>query len=131
MTNGRHKGAAFEREVANMIDHYLGVRVKRDLEQYRESLHGDLIGLDGWVIECKRYAMANGGHHHADWWAQVYGAALSCGQEPVLIYKYDRAGINCVVRLGLINKDYAGMDYTATISFEAWAMLVRERFSNV
>mgnify|MGYP007073304452 FL=1 len=62
MTNGRNKGAAFEREVAALIDQHLGVRVKRDLEQYRESQHGDLLGLDGWVIECKRYAMANGGH---------------------------------------------------------------------
>jgi hypothetical protein len=127
MTNGRNKGAAFEREVAALIDQHLGVRVKRDLEQYRESQHGDLLGLDGWVIECKRYAMANGGHYHRDWWQQVINAAISLQQEPVLIYKYDRAAIHCVVRLGLVNPEYASTDYTCTVSFSAWCMLVREK----
>ena len=35
MTNGRNKGASFEREVSLLIHDQLGVKVKRDLEQYR------------------------------------------------------------------------------------------------
>jgi len=35
MTNGRNKGASWERTVASMIKESLGATVKRDLEQYR------------------------------------------------------------------------------------------------
>ena len=129
MTNGRNKGAAFERHVSSLIDEHLGIKVRRDLDQYREALHGDLIGLDGWIIECKRYKMANGGHHHADWWTQVEAAAVSLQAEPVLIYKYDRADIHCVIRLSVISSDFAGKPDTVTVSFSTWCMLVREQLA--
>ena len=127
MTNGRQKGAAFEREVAKLIDEQLGVVVKRDLEQYRSSDRGDLIGLDGWVIECKRYSADRGagGNYRPEWWQQVCSAAASSGCQPVLIYKYDRQPIKCVLFLSSINWDYAGKDNTATVSFSTWCMLVR------
>ena len=51
MTNGRAKGAQFERDVARMIDQSLGFRAKRDLEQYRSGDRGDLIGVPGWVMD--------------------------------------------------------------------------------
>ena len=126
MTNGRNKGAAFERTVAAMIKDSLGITVKRDLEQYRAGDRGDLIGIDGIVIECKRYKMANGGHYHQDWWEQVEKAAIAQKAEPVLIYKYDRAEPKCVVRLSFINIDYMGKPDTVTVSFDTWCMLVRE-----
>lgn len=126
MTNGRNKGASWERTVAAMIKESLGATVKRDLEQYRSGDRGDLIGLDGIVIECKRYKMANGGHHHQDWWNQVEKAAVSQGCHPALIYKYDRAEPKVVVRLSFLNPDYDGMPDTATVSFDTWCMLVRE-----
>lgn len=129
MANGRNKGAAFERHVSSLIDEHLGIKVRRDLDQYREALHGDLTGLDGWVIECKRYKMSNGGHHHADWWSQVEAAGVSLQAEPVLIYKYDRADIHCVVRLGLINPELESVTDTATVSFSTWCMLVREQLA--
>jgi Holliday junction resolvase len=131
MTNGRQKGAAFEREVAKLIDEHLGVTVKRDLEQYRSSDRGDLIGLDGWTIECKRYAADRGtsGSFKPAWWEQAVSASLSSGTEPVLIYKYDRQPIRCVVFLSSINSDFAGKDNVATISFSTWCMLVREGLS--
>jgi len=44
----------------------------------------------------------------------------------VLIYKYDRQPIKCVVFLSSINADYASKDNVATISFPTWCMLVRE-----
>lgn len=126
MTNGRVKGANFERELANMIYLELGIQVKRDLEQYRASDHGDLIGLDGWCIEAKRYAKNEGGNFKPAWWEQVTTAANANGTQPVLIYKYDRQPIKCVVFLSSINADYAGKDNVATISFPTWCMLVRE-----
>lgn len=130
MTNGRVKGANFERELARMIKDYLGVDTKRDLEQYRASDHGDLIGLDGWTIEAKRYAHNAGGNYKPEWWAQVTSSSNAAGTEPVLIYKYDRQPIKCVVRLSSINADFAGKDNTATISFDTWCMLVREGWAD-
>ena len=127
MTNGRNKGAAFEREIASLIRENLGIEVKRDLEQYRAADHGDLLGLP-FTIECKRYAMANGGVHHHSWWEQVVKAheANPASLAPVLIYKYDRAAIRVVVPLSFINKEYDGLGETATLTLDCWFMLVRE-----
>ena len=126
MTNGRVKGANFERELARMIYDELGIETKRDLEQYRASDHGDLIGLDGWTIEAKRFAKSAGGAFKPEWWKQATSAANATGNQPVLIYKYDRQPVKCVVFLSSINADYAGKDNVATISFPTWCMLVRE-----
>ena len=127
MTNGRNKGASFEREVSLLIHDQLGVKVKRDLEQYRLAGKGDLIGLDGWLIECKRYANTTANNIHKDaWWSQTCGAALLTGERPVLIYKFDRQPIRCVVYLSAINDAFSNKQDIATISFETWCMLVRE-----
>ena len=130
MTNGRVKGANFERELARMIYDELGVQTKRDLEQYRASDHGDLIGLDGWTIEAKRYAHNAGGNFKPEWWKQVTSAANANATEPVLIYKYDRQPIKCVVLLSSINGEFAGKDNVATVSFPTWCMLVRESWGD-
>ena len=83
MTNGRRKGANFERELARMCMDELGIDgVKRDIEQYRAAEHGDLIGIDGWTVEAKRYA--HGIIHKPEWWQQVATAADASGTEPVL-----------------------------------------------
>lgn len=126
MTNGRQKGAAFERELSKLIFEELGIETKRDLEQYRQSDRGDLIGLDGWTIEAKRYASNAGGNFKPEWWKQCTSAANASGNQPVLIYKYDRQPVKCVVFLSSINSDYAGKDNVAVISFPTWCMLVRE-----
>ena len=129
MTNGRRKGANFERELARMCKDELGIEgVKRDIEQYRAAEHGDLIGIDGWTVEAKRYA--NGVIHKDEWWHQVEAASNATGTEPVLIYKYDRQPIRCVVRLSSINSDFAGKGDLATVSFETWCMLVRESWGD-
>ena len=117
MTNGRNKGANFERECAKLIFDELGIQTKRDLEQYRAGDHGDLIGLDGWTIECKRYANNAGGNFKPEWWAQVTEAANFEHNQPVL--------------LSSINSDYAGKDNVATVSFPTWCMLVREGLCDV
>ena len=129
MTNGRAKGLNFERDIRRLIIEHLGFDdVKRDLEQYRSGDRGDIIGVPGWVIECKRYSADRGssGSYRPEWWEQVTSAANAQCSEPVLIYKYDRQPIRCVVYLSSINPVYIMKDYTATISFEAWCMLVRE-----
>ena len=131
MVNGRRKGASFERELAKMIYDELGIEVKRDLEQYRQADRGDLVGISSWCIEAKRYANNAGGNFKPEWWKQVTSAANAAGNKPVLIYKYDRQPIKCVVLLSSINADYAGKDNVATISFPTWCMLVREDLEDV
>ena len=128
MTNGRIKGRSFEYQVIKMVDEELGIKCERDIEQYRKSDRGDVLGLDGWTIECKRYAGTRGsdGGYKPEWWAQCTEAANAAHNQPVLIYKYDRHPIRCVVLLSSINPEYLEKDNTATISFYTWCMLVRE-----
>lgn len=129
MVNSKSKGHAFERKICNMIVDELGLEgVKRDIEQYRQADRGDILGVPGWVIECKAYAADRGagGNYKPAWWRQACKAAHAAGCQPVLIYKYNHQPIKCVVFLSSINSDFAGKDNTATISFSTWAMLVRE-----
>ena len=121
--------SAISLRLSLLINDQLGIKVKRDLDQYRFSQRGDLIGLDGWLIECKRYANTTANNIHKDaWWSQTCAAALLTGELPVLIYKFDRQPIRCVVYLSAINEAFSNKDDIATISFETWCMLVRESF---
>lgn len=119
MTNGRTKGAAFEREVAKMLLLELGISFKRDLRQYQEADHGDLVPDDPafpFELELKRYA--KGPISGTDnWWKQVTTAANKTGKKPALIYKYDRQPIRVVVELQGVR---------ANISFEDFCYLARE-----
>lgn len=93
--NGRNKGAAFERQVANEIKAATGGECKRLIEQYRQgNLPGDLEGaaVAGYAIECKRYAKVIPSLL-AKWRAQALQQGLDSGKEPVLVYKADRQPI--------------------------------------
>ena len=92
--NGRNKGAAFERRIANEIEMATGLECKRLIEQYRKGcLPGDLEGkaVEGYAIECKRYAKIQPALL-AKWRAQALAQAAG-PHEPVLIYKADRQSI--------------------------------------
>ena len=101
MVNSRTKGASFEREVAKLLLLELHITFKRDLRQYQEADHGDLIPDDPafpFELELKRYA--HGPISGTDkWWQQVTTAANKTGKRPALIYKYDRQPIRVVVEL--------------------------------
>ena len=119
MVNSRTKGASFEREVAKLLLLELGITFKRDLRQYQEADHGDLIPDDPafpFELELKRYA--HGPISGTDkWWQQVTTAANKTGKRPALIYKYDRQPIRVVVELH---------DIRCNISLEAFCYLTRE-----
>jgi hypothetical protein len=106
MVNSRNKGAAFERVIVNKINTVLeskgiDTRVKRNLDQYQTKGMADVY-WDKFAIECKRYK-ANGKKtmYKNDWWKQ---AVESAGDNliPILIYKYDRRDIMCVIPLFLV-----------------------------
>ena len=124
MANSRTKGASFEREIAKMLFLELGITFKRDLRQYQEAEHGDLIPDDPafpFELELKRYA--DGPISGTDkWWQQVTTAANKTGKRPALIYKYDRQPVRCVVELQGVR---------CNISFEDFCYLTREIMSDV
>lgn len=92
--NGRNKGAAFERQIANDIKAATGLECKRLIEQYRKNgLPGDLEGpaVEGYAIECKRYSKVQPALL-TKWRAQALIQAAG-PHEPVLIYKADRQSV--------------------------------------
>lgn len=92
--NGRNKGVAFERQIANEIKAATGIECKRLIEQYRKgNLPGDLEGpaVEGYAVECKRYSKVQPAML-TKWRAQAL-AQTSGPHEPVLIYKADRQSV--------------------------------------
>lgn len=92
--NGRSKGVAFERQIANEIKAATGLECKRLIEQYRKGrLPGDLEGpaVEGYAIECKRHARIQPALL-AKWRAQCLAQAAG-PHEPVLVYKADRQSV--------------------------------------
>jgi Holliday junction resolvase len=123
MPDSRTKGASFERDLAKMLFLELGISFKRDLRQYQEADHGDLIPDDPafpFELELKRYS--KGPISGTDkWWQQVCTAAKRSNKRPALIYKYDRQPIRVVVELQGIR---------CNISFEDFSYLCRETMAH-
>lgn len=123
MAESRTKGAGFERQIANALHDELGIKFARDLRQYQQSEHGDLVADDpAWpyLLELKRYKDGPIGGSDK-WWQQAQTAADRAGKEPVLIYKYDRKPIRCVLML---------QGAKADVSFEDFCYLARERMAH-
>lgn len=122
----RRKGAAFEREVANLIKDHLGLDAKRNLMQTAEGGH-DLLGVSGWAIECKRYASIKPADVRK-FWEQTVMQAHYVEALPCLITKADRQPIQVHIQWMGPGSDCFGdsIQGVATISFELWCGIVRE-----
>lgn len=95
MVNSRAKGAAFERDIVNLLKnfcntHKANIHISRNFEQLYKKNQCDINFLN-YAIECKRYA--KGKTYKKGWWDQVCIAAGKT-RIPVLVFKYDRADIN-------------------------------------
>ena len=101
MKNSRNKGAAFEREIANLLNEELELTIplKRILEQTREKFLPDLI-LGRWHLECKRYGQGN--EPIENWWNQVLDS-IKERELPALIYKFNNRPIKVRVPLYSVN----------------------------
>ncbi|MEC7270107.1 MAG: hypothetical protein VXU43_02965 [Pseudomonadota bacterium] len=124
MTNSRTKGHGFEREIVNLFKDELGY-CKRNLDQYAEKDHGDII-LKPFCVECKRYA--NGHWHREDWWNQV---VKSAGDKyiPLLVYRFDRQPTKFVFPLFVVG-DYVRKDNeTFTVCTREAMLIMREVIS--
>lgn len=125
MVNGRNKGAAYERTIAQQLFNELGIKFKRDLEQYRAGAHADLIADDPdfcFTLELKRYKDGPIGGAPA-WWQQVEVAAEREGKWPCLIYKYDRKPDRVVIPLASIMDGGEGKIET---DLQTFCFIVRE-----
>lgn len=123
MVDSRSKGANFEREVSQLLYQELGIKFVRDLRQYQQAEYGDLITDDpAWpyLLELKRYNSGPISGSEA-WWKQACAAADKAHKQPVLIYKYDRQPIRCVLMLE---------DVRADVNFADFCYLARERMAH-
>jgi hypothetical protein len=106
MVNSRNKGAAFERLIVNKINKFLEEKgvdktVKRNLDQYQTKGMADIY-WNKFAIECKRYRNMNKNVYRNEWWDQVVNSA-GTDLVPILIYKFDRKPIMCVLPIWLFN----------------------------
>ena len=110
MTNSRNKGASGEREVAQELARQLGFTFKRNLEQVREGLHGDLVCDDfpdfPFCIEVKRHA--KGDSCLTAWEVQAQRAAEKAGKHPVVIYRFDHGAWRCRVWMEALAESVGG-----------------------
>ncbi len=131
--NSRAKGAAGEREFIKELSLELGdelvAPLKRNLEQTRAGGH-DIVGLEGFAIEVKRYKQVKEGDL-VKFWEQAKEQAQRKDAEPVLAYREDMRSWRVVVSCNLLHGDGMtgdwSVDWTATISLTAFAYLVREQ----
>ncbi len=93
----RNKGAGGERELARLLADELGTEITRNLVQAREG-GADLIGVEGWAVECKRAARVTPGLLRA-WWAQAEQQADRVASRPALAFRGDREPWRIAVRL--------------------------------
>ena len=125
MVNGRNKGAAYERAIAQQLFDELGISFKRDLEQYRTGGHADLIPDNEYfpfTLELKRYRDGPIGGSPS-WWQQVEVAAERENKLPCLIYKYDRKPDRVVIPLASVMDGGEGKIET---DLQTFCFIVRE-----
>jgi hypothetical protein len=130
MPDSRSKGKGFEYEVIQLHYDELGIKLKRDIEQYRVQDHGDLISEDAdfpFAIECKR--RRKGFLPDQKWWVQTCTAANMCRKIPILIYRFDRLPVRVRVPMSILHKletEERDWRYVTDMDFDTYAMIARE-----
>ena len=93
----RNKGAAGERELAELLSNELGISVKRKLGQARDG--GDDIQVGKYRLEVKRREALR-----MDEWCQQIELAAEPGQWPVVVYRRNGQPWRAVVPIELLIK---------------------------
>lgn len=95
----RSKGARAERELIRLISERMPeLDLSRNLTQYQRSGEADVLGLDPFAIECKRYKHARDGDI-ASWWRETVTQAEAVQRVPLLAYRADRQRWRFVMQL--------------------------------
>jgi hypothetical protein len=134
MVNSRDKGTRGEYAVIKLIEELLGIKLKRDVEQYRQADRGDLILAEDadwpFCVEVKSYSGLSVTHRPA-WWQQVAKASAAHGLIPVLFYKFDRYEWRVVMKANTVSFALGGTldhddDILLTTDTDGFAYLARE-----
>lgn len=129
--NSRAKGAQGEREFCKALGEYLGDALveplKRNLEQTRNGGH-DILGLEGWALEIKRYKVVKESDIKA-FWEQAVEQAKRAGATPVLAYREDFQSWRVRIPWGFMMDDEwdEDVDFTLEMSIKAFASIIREQ----
>lgn len=126
----RQKGARGEREIAKLLFLEMGINFRRNLRQYQEKDHGDLVTDHAdwpFCIEVK-YA-STGADALSAWVAQVFKAAEATGLHPALIYKFNNKPARVRVWMDAIAEAHGGTAVCsewADLSIQGFAYVARE-----
>lgn len=98
--NSREKGAAAEREFAQLIRDLTGWVLLRNLDQSRgggyDLLAAEDCPLNLFAIEIKRHAVVRP-HQVNEWWEQATQQAIKAGKMPLLACRADRGKWRVIV----------------------------------
>lgn len=128
--NSRAKGKSGERELIGelkkLLPSEMTSELTRNLDQTRDGGH-DILGLDGWALEVKRYAEVLPADLER-FWKQACEQARNNESRPALCFRQDRRAWRTVIRVsevgyrgGDVSEDYAD---TVEMSLELFAKLV-------
>lgn len=126
-SRSRNKGAAGERELILAIEEWTGIRLERNLAQSFGGGH-DLIGLDHWAIECKRYRDITDGDKKIFWHQAVF-QARAVGKVPAVCFRADRQPWRVLVPYEtdiFLLEDYRS---ACEIGLELFCGLIREKIA--
>lgn len=125
--NSRAKGASGELEVIEVLKKLLPPEMTsglaRNLEQTRDGGH-DILGLDNWALEVKRYAEIKPADMER-FWEQTLDQARKDEKRPALVFRQDRREWRAVVTMGH-GDEY---EWTSEISMKLFAHLVKENWN--
>lgn len=128
--NSRTKGKTAERELIGelkkLLPEELTNELSRNLDQTRSGGH-DILGLDGWAVEVKRYAEFTPADM-ANCWQQTVDQARKVGARPALCYRADRREWRAVVNASDLMQVEVSSAYrfTMDMSLQMFARIVAD-----
>lgn len=123
--SSRNKGAAGERELILEIEQWTGIRLERNLSQAFGGGH-DLIGLDHWAIECKRYREITYSDKAA-FWRQAVEQANKVRKVPAVCFRADRQPWRVLVPYPTDIYRLEDFNRSAEVSLELFCGLITEK----
>lgn len=128
--NSRAKGKSGERELIGelkkLLPSEMTSELTRNLDQTRDGGH-DILGLDGWALEVKRYAEVLPADLER-FWKQACEQARNNESRPALCFRQDRRAWRTVIRISDAGSPQSGEGYEDTVemSLSLFAKLVME-----
>lgn len=129
--NSRAKGKSGERELIGelkkLLPEEMTSELTRNLDQTRDGGH-DILGLDGWALEVKRYAEVLPADLERFWKQACEQASRNDGLRPALCFREDRRNWRTVIHVTAIGTPYPfNEDYKDTVemSIDLFAKLVQ------